>query len=198
MVHSGRNIEIQDIQSSKQEGCQNADIRAPDGEDYKGDSQPASVTESIVGPYAAGIVHNIVETAKSCDHTSDTGCDVFIFCYVNTCCICSTRVLADCTKLKAHTGVMQNIGCYQRNEHCQICQEAVGQEQFSKPAQFSCKGKGLAEKSTGCRQGNGGNIAVYQFDQRTAKEVTKTNTKCSHGKSCYILICSQCHGQETI
>ena len=47
MIHSSRNVEIQDIQSSKQEGCQNTDIRAPDGEDYKGDSQPLSPKASL-------------------------------------------------------------------------------------------------------------------------------------------------------
>ena len=30
MIHSGRNVEIQDIQSSKQEGCQNAYVMGKD------------------------------------------------------------------------------------------------------------------------------------------------------------------------
>ena len=48
MLHSGGNVEIQDVESAKQEGCQYADIGTPDRKDHQCDRQPSSVTKGIV------------------------------------------------------------------------------------------------------------------------------------------------------
>ena len=48
VLHSGGNVEIQDVESTKQEGCQNADIRTSDRKDDQCDGKPASVSEGVV------------------------------------------------------------------------------------------------------------------------------------------------------
>ena len=37
-----------------------------------------------------------------------------------------------------------------------------------------------------------------QLDQRTAKEVSKSHTKGSHGKTGHVLVCPQGNGQEAV
>ena len=97
MLDTGGQIQIQDIQSAEKEGCEYADIRSPDGEDDQCDGKPASVTKGIVGPDAAGIIHYIVQSAQTCDHTSHAGSDVFVPGYVDTGCICGIGTLTDCS-----------------------------------------------------------------------------------------------------
>ena len=51
---AGGQIDVQNVQTTKQDGGQNTDIGTPDGEDDQRDGQPAAVTEGVVGPHAVG------------------------------------------------------------------------------------------------------------------------------------------------
>ena len=97
MLDTGGQIQIQNIQTTKQERSKYTDIRSPDSEDDQRNGKSASVTERIVGPDAAGIIHYIVQSAQTCDHTSHAGSDVFVPGYVDTGCICGIGALTDCS-----------------------------------------------------------------------------------------------------
>ena len=126
MLDTGGQIQIQDIQSAEKEGCEYADIRSPDGEDDQCDGKPASVTECIVRPDTAGIVHYIIQTSQTCDHTSHTGSDVFIPGYVDASRICGIGTFTDRSQMQTGSGMTQNIRCRKRYDHCQIRQESIG------------------------------------------------------------------------
>ena len=91
--------------TSKMSGCVGSARNARDLvlEDYPDarievmDSTAATVTEAVVGPHAAGVVHYIIQTSQACDHTSHAGSDVFVQGYVDTGCICGIGTLTDCS-----------------------------------------------------------------------------------------------------
>ena len=97
MFDTGGQIQIQNIQTTEQERSKYTDIRSPDSEDNQCNGKPASVTECIVRSDTASIIHYVVQTAQTCDHTSHTGSDVFIPGYVDTGCICGIGALTDCS-----------------------------------------------------------------------------------------------------
>ena len=72
VIHTGGDVQIDDVQTAEQEGGQDAYIRSPDGEDHQGDGKPAPIAEGVVGPDAAGVVHNIVKSAQARDLYLDT------------------------------------------------------------------------------------------------------------------------------
>ena len=108
------------------EGCSiTGDVKL-DGEDDQCDSKPASVTKGIVGPDTAGIVHYIIQTSQTCDHTSHTGSDVFVPGYVDASRICGIGTFTDRSQMQTGSGMTQNIRCRKRYDHCQIRQESIG------------------------------------------------------------------------
>ena len=82
-ICASRDVHMQNIQSAEQEGRDNAQVRPPDGENDQCDRQPAAVSESVVAPDAAGLVHHIVQAAESGDHAANAGCRVLIPVYAD-------------------------------------------------------------------------------------------------------------------
>ena len=94
MIHSCRDVQVENVQTTKEDGGKNGNHRTPDGKNNQRDGQPASVTEGIVGPDTAGIVHDIIKAAQTCDHTAHTGSHIFIPCHTDTGCICRSGILS--------------------------------------------------------------------------------------------------------
>lgn len=100
-IHAGRDEHMENVQSAEEERSENADVRTPHGEDNERDSEPAAVTEAVIGPYAAGIVHHVIESAETGDHAAGAGGDIFIFCDVDARRVRRVGVFAHGTKLEA-------------------------------------------------------------------------------------------------
>ena len=94
-VHTRRQEDMQDIQSAEEERGKHADVRLPDREDDERDGEPATVAEGVVRPDAAGVVHDVVQSAEPGDHAADTGGDVLILVDVDAGGIGRLRVFAD-------------------------------------------------------------------------------------------------------
>ena len=115
--------------------------------------QPAPVTKCIIRPYTACIIHNVIQTAKSCYHTADTGCHILILCYIDTGCIRGIRILH-----LPHADEVRHVSDSAHKKlpdaiiTSQVCQKSIRQEQFSKPAKLSCKRKRLTEIAACCSQ----------------------------------------------
>ena len=102
-----------------------AEVRSPDCEDNKCDCEPASVAKCVVRPYAAGIVHNIVEAAEACNDTAEAYRNVLVFADVDSGGVCRCRILADCTEIKSRTGTVEIKRNYNCDCDCNIGKEAV-------------------------------------------------------------------------
>ena len=86
----------------------------------------ALVLQGTVGPDTAGIVHYIIQTSQTCDHTSHTGSNVFVPGYVDASRICGIGTFTDRSQMQTGSGMTQNIRCRKRYDHCQIRQESIG------------------------------------------------------------------------
>ena len=190
--------QIQDVQSAEEDGAENAHIGPPDGEDHQSNCQPATVTEGIVGPDAAGVVHNIIQSAQARDHGADAGRLILIAGDVDTRCIGGSRALAHCPELQAHPGLFQHIGGHQRNDDGRISQEAIGKEQFAEYAGGLRNGQGLAEIAGGGRQGDGGDLRAGELDERAAEEIAEAHAEGGHGQARDVLVGPERHRQEAI
>ena len=106
MIHTGWNIEIENVQATEKEGGKYTHIRTPNRKDYESNGKPSSVTKGVIGPYTACIIHNIIQTAETCNHTSDAGGNVFVPCNVNTGSIGCIRSFTDSPKVQSHPGMI--------------------------------------------------------------------------------------------
>ena len=189
---------MQDIQSAKQEGGNNPQVRPPDREDNQGDCQPAAVTERVVAPDAAGIVHDIVQAAESGDHAADTGCRILIPIYADAGCVRRSRILTHCTQVQSDPGPFQHICGDQGKNHCQISQESVGQEQLAEPPGRIRAGQFCLEGQARIGQGQVRHGVSAQLDQAAAEEIAEAHAESSHREAGHVLIGAQRHRQETV
>ena len=70
------------------------------------DSTAATVTEAVVGPHAAGVVHYIIQTAQPGDHTADAGSHILGALHIDTRSVCGGRVFAHGTQVQAAPGAL--------------------------------------------------------------------------------------------
>ena len=156
---------MENVQSAEEERGENADVRTPHGEDNERDSEPAAVTEAVIGPYAAGIVHHIIESAETGDHAAGAGGDILIFCDVDARRVRRVGVFAHGTKLEADARAAQDIRADKRNNNGGVGKETVGEENLAEPAELTGKRERCAEKGARARKSNGGDIRAGELDE---------------------------------
>ena len=104
-----RYIVVNNEKSAEKDGAENADVRLPNSEDNQRDGEPASVAKAVVGPNAAGVVHNVVKTAETCDHAADACSAVLVPSNVYAGSIRSSRIFTDSAQVKAEARVVKDI-----------------------------------------------------------------------------------------
>ena len=192
------NEQIQNVQSAEKNGAENAHIGTPDGEDYQGNGQPAPIAEGIVGPDAAGVVHDVVQAAQAGDHAAQTGGDELIPADVNARRVRGGRAFAHRPKLKTHPGLFQHIGRNQRQNNGGVGQEAVAQEQLAENPQLVRNGQAPAEIGGGGGKCDGGHLAAGELNEGAAEEVAEAHAKGGHGKTGHVLIGPEGNGEEAV
>lgn len=198
MLHCGGEIEIKDIQPAKQEGGPNTGARTPDRKDHECNGKPASVTESIVAPDAAGVIHYVIKAAETGNHAADAGRHIFITGNIDACCICCGRTFPDGAKMQSDSCLFQKVRGNQCQKHRNIGQEAVREEQLSKPPQRRSKGKRGFINKTCAGQHDRRHRGFGELDQGTAEEIAETNAEGRHGKAGNILVGTERDGQKTV
>ena len=197
-VRTGWNVQIENVQRTEQERSQNADIRSPDSEDNQRDGQPSSVTERVVGPHAGGVVHDIIQSAESCNHGADAGRPVLVGADVDAGSVRSRRVLTDSPQLQALSRPIQEEGGRQCDHDRDIDKETIVQKQFSEHTALRCEGKLRRVELMRDRQRDGRNVRAGQLDQRAAEEVAEADAEGCHRKAGHVLVCAQCNRQEAV
>ena len=96
-----RDIKIQNIKCSEKECTPDRIQRFPQCKDYQRNSQPSAVTESIVCPCSTRIFHDKIKSTKTGKTGADTRRQIFIFDNIDTCCIRSSRIFPNCTKIQS-------------------------------------------------------------------------------------------------
>ena len=190
--------QVQDVQAAEQEGGQDAHIGTPDGENHEGDGKPAPVAEGVVGPDAAGVVHHIVQSAQTRDHTAYAGSHILILAHIDTGGIGGGGVLAHGPQVQAHPGPAEHIGRGQSHDHCGVGQKTVGQEDFAEPAQLVREGQALAEAGAGGAQGDEGYLTAGDFNEGAAEEVAEAHAEGGHGKAGNVLVGPEGYGEEAV
>ena len=100
--------------------------------------------------------------------------------------------------MQAHPGAAQYEGCCQGQDNGGIGQEAVGQEDFSKPAQLVREGQAPAEVGAGGAEGDKGDLASGDLNEGAAEEVAEAHAEGGHGKAGNILVGPEGHGEEAV
>ena len=144
-----RDKEVKDIKSAEKHGSKDTYIGAPDGEDDEGDGQTSPVAETVVGPDAGGVVHDIIETAQAGNHAADAGSHILIPGNIDACCIGCSRALTDSAQVQADPGAFQDISSDKGDDDTGISQKAVGQEHLPEIAGTFGKGQGPGKALAG-------------------------------------------------
>lgn len=124
-IRAGGQEQVEDVQAAEQEGGQNAQIRTPDAENNNGDGQPAPVAKGIVGPDAAGVIHDVVQSAQPCDHGAEAGRGVFIAHDIDARRIGCAGIFAHCAQMQTRARAVEDVGGDKRDDYRRICQKAV-------------------------------------------------------------------------
>ena len=106
---------IQPVEHSKQVSTPDCIQRLPSSENYKRNSQPAkSFNLSCSCPDSLVVIQYIIQAANTGKTCTNTGCQIFILCNINTCCICCSRIFSYCTKIQTYSCFVQYIVKYTR------------------------------------------------------------------------------------
>ena len=202
---------MDNVQAAEQERADDGQIRSPKGEDYEGNRQPAAVTEAVTRPNAACVVHDVVQTAESGNHTAETGGNVFVTVYIDAGGIGRCRIFTDRAERQAGTRLHQNAGRNQCNDDGSIGQKTVGENGLAQLVEdfrtlVFCRKSGnrihkrkMLCKGTAClRECNGWYIGMADLDQRAAEEVADADTERGKGKTGNVLICPHRYCQEAV
>ena len=157
-----------------------------------------SAMEGIIGPDAAGVVHDVVQSAQACDHAAHAGGGVFVAGDIDARCVGGGGAFAHGPELQALAGVGQEIGDRQGDGNGQVGQETVGQENFPKPAQLVRKGQTGGEIAAGGGKGNGGDLAAGELDEGAAEEVAEAHAEGGQGQTGDVLVGPEGHSQEAV
>ena len=161
------------------------------------DRKPSAVAESVVRPNAH-IIDNVVQTAKSRDHTADAGRHIFIAVDIHAGGVCCSRVLTDCTKLESHACASQHESSDQRDHDRQINEETVGKEDASEPTEVRRKRQTGFEQDLRLRKRKRGLTGTRKLCQRTAEKVTDADTEGRQRKTGHILVGTQSDREERV
>ena len=189
---------MQDIQSAEEEGREHANVRLPDREDDERDGKPAAVAEGVVRPDAAGVVHDVVQSAEAGDHAADAGGDVLILVDVDAGSVGRLRVFADGAQVQPHARALEHIGRDQRDGHGEVGQKAVGQKDLPEPAEALHARDRLGKVAVGRRERDGRHLAAGELDERAAHEVAEADAERRHGKAGDVLVGAQRDGQKAV
>ena len=94
--------------------------------------------------------------------------------------------------------MIENIGCYKRDDHREIGKKAVGEEYLAEPAELCCGGHGLAEIRARSRERDRRYLTAGKLDERAAEEVADVDAESRHGKTRDVLIRAQRDGEEAV
>lgn len=191
-------VVVHDVESAEQERAEDAEIRSPHGENDQRDRQPAAVAERIVRPHAAGIVHDVVQTAQPRNHAADAGGEVLIPPDVDTGGIRRGGVLADGAEMQTDTRAAQHICRDQRDDDGDIGKKAVRQEDRAEPAELVRKRQLRAEAVAGGSQADRGSAAAGELGKRTAEEVAHTDAERGERKTGDVLIGAERDREEAV
>ena len=197
-VHAGGNVHVQDVQPAEEEGGQHADVRPPYREDDQRDGQPAAVAEGVVGPYAAGVVHDVVEAAEAGDHAADAGGRVLVAPDVDAGSIRRVGVLTHGAQVQSEARVPQDVGDDERDGDGDVSEESVGEEQLAEDAALVRKGQGTVEVRAGGAERDGGHRAAGQLDEGAAEEVADAHAEGGERQAGHVLVGAQGDGEEAV
>ena len=194
-VGAGGDEDIENVEPAEQDGGQHADVRTPDREDDERDGEPAAVAEGVVGPDAAGVVHDVIQAAETRNHAADAGGKVFVLRHVDAGCVRRRRALAHGAQVKTRAGVLEEVRREQCDDDGKVGKEAVGQENLTEPAADI---QGFAEIGARRAQRDGGDFAVGQLDERAAEEVADADAERRERKTRDVLVGAQRNGQQAV
>ena len=194
-IGTGGDEDVEDVESAEENGRQHADIRTPDRENDQRNGEPAAVAEGVVRPHAAGVVHDVVQTAETRDHAADAGGKVLVLCHVDTGGVCRCSALTHGAQVEACARVLEKIGRKQRDDDGKVSEEAVGQEDLTEP---TADAQRLAEVGARRAQRDRGNLAVGQLDERAAEEVADADAERCERKTGDVLVGAQRDGQQAV
>ena len=198
VVHGNGQVEIDDIKPAEEEGGPDCPVRAPDREDDESDGEPAAVAEGVVGPYAAGVVHDVEEAAETGYHAADAGREVFIAGNVDAGGVSGGGVFTDRSEMQTHAGAVEDIVHYYCNDDREINEEAELEEEVAEPAAGVCEGQSRLEAQAGVVKGDGGGAGAGELDEGAAEEVAEADAEGGHGKTGDVLVGSQRNRQEAV
>ena len=193
-----RDVVVNNEKSAEKDGAENADVRLPNSEDNQRDGEPASVAKAVVGPNAAGVVHNVVKAAKTGNHTADAGCKVFVFADVDAGGIRGGGIFAYGAEVKTDPGALEHVCGDDCDYNRGIGHKAVREEYLTEPAEIIRKGESGFEAVACCGKCDGRHIGTQQLDKGAAEEVADAGSEGGKRKTGYVLICTEGYGKESI
>ena len=102
------NVNAYNIEAAEKEGTQNGRFGSPDCENNYCNGKPSTVAEAVVGPCSGRIVHNKIETSKTCYCTAQTCREIFIECDIYACCIGCSGIFSNRPKIKSNPGAIEH------------------------------------------------------------------------------------------
>ena len=188
---------MENIKITKEERCKNTYIGAPNGEDNQRNGKPTSVTKGIICPNTACVVHNIVKTAETCHHASNTGSQIFVPVDIDAGGISGAGIFAYSAQMQSGAGAVDDESRNECNGDGQIHEETVTQHKLTENTQFARNGQCLLEAVGSGGECQEGHIRTGELNQRTAEEVAEANAKGGYGKTGNVLIRSEGYGKKT-
>ena len=145
--HAGGDEQVEDVQPAEEDAGEDGDVGTPDREDDQRDGQPAAVAEGVVAPHAAGVVHDVVQTAEARDHAADAGRAVLVAGDVQSRGVRGGRALADGAEVQAEPRPFQHEGRDQGDGNGGVSEKAVAQEDLPEPAERVREAEAPAESA---------------------------------------------------
>ena len=100
--------------------------------------------------------------------------------------------------MQARAGLVEHMGRDEGDDHRQICQETVVEEDFSEPAELGGKGQLGRKILVRGAQGDAGHVRAGELNERAAEEVAEAHAEGGQGKAGDVLVGSQGNGEEAV
>ena len=100
--------------------------------------------------------------------------------------------------MEADPGVSEDVGRHDGDDHGQIGQETVREEDLAEPAELPGERKSRAEIIARGGHGDAGHVAACDLDQRAAEEVADAGAERGEGKTGHVLVRAESDRKEGI
>ena len=177
------------VERAENERTEDCEVGLPQREDNQRDGKPADGVDGVF-PVAAEVIHDIAETAETCNAAAENRCNVAVFGNAYACCVRSCGVFSDRAQVKSRSRLFKNERADKSDNNGKIDHCAVGEYEFAECAEFVCK-REICREEFACGRKTG------SFDKRDHK-VGNADAERGENKTRNVLICAQRNRKEAV